>query len=167
MPNTKIARKKIQRRFGIGEWYGKSFVQLTPEERRAYAAMQLIPKVEKLPQACPFQSKPGNVVNCGKPGGICSLRSYERDPATGLVVVDSRGSSLRTTCPNRFEQDEEVYRWIGATLLDNADPAVIGETPFLQRVALMGLSGPESKWQVGGGKAKNRGVVTVCLPLMR
>jgi hypothetical protein len=149
MPKEKAGAKKTRWRYGIGEWYGRSFVQLTPQERRYYASIQAIPKVERAPQPCPFQSKPGNVANCGKPGGICSLRSYEKAPASGLVTVDSRSSSLRTTCPNRFEQDGTIYRWIGETLLADADASPIGETPFLQRVPLMGPVESESKREVG------------------
>lgn len=32
--------RRPQQRFGIGEWYGKSFVTLTPEERRYFAESQ-------------------------------------------------------------------------------------------------------------------------------
>ncbi|MBZ5668339.1 MAG: hypothetical protein LAO04_01235 [Acidobacteriia bacterium] len=149
MPKQKAGTKKTQWRYGIGEWYGRSFVQLTPQERQYYASIQTIPKAERAPQACPFQSKLGNIVNCGKSGGICSLRSYEKAPATGLVTIDSRRSSLRTTCPSRFEQDGTIYRWIGETLLANPDASAIGETPFLQRVPLMGPVECESKREVG------------------
>jgi len=33
---------KPQYRFGIGEWYGRPFVNLTPQERRHFAEIQQI-----------------------------------------------------------------------------------------------------------------------------
>src|SRR5438034_898852 len=125
---------RIQYRFGIGEWYGKSFIHLSAEERRFYASIQLLPKPEKPPQPCPFLSKGGKVVNCGQPGGICSLRSYQKSPETDVVAVDARGSTIRTTCPNRFEEEDAVYRWIGQTILGDEKAVAIGETPFLERM---------------------------------
>jgi hypothetical protein len=34
---------KEQFRFGIGEWYGRSFVHLVPEQRHAYATDPSVP----------------------------------------------------------------------------------------------------------------------------
>ncbi len=89
-----------QFRFGIGEWYGRSFVQLTLEERRFYASIQL--QERKQTQPCPFLSRPDRQVNCWKPGGNCSLRSYERSRTTGLVRINPVGSTFRATCPSRW-----------------------------------------------------------------
>jgi hypothetical protein len=130
---TSGRKRKTQYRFGIGEWYGKSFVKLTAAERRFYASIQGLPDAERPPQLCPFLSKVGKPVNCSKPGGICSLRSYEKPPDGGVVAVDSRASSIRTTCPNRFEEAGTIYRWIGKTLLGDEAAVAVGETPFLER----------------------------------
>jgi Restriction endonuclease NotI len=138
-----------QRRFGIGEWYGRSFVNLTVEERRFFASIQGTPKVERPSQACPFLSRGSKVVNCWKPGGICSLRSYEKSADTDLVTVDTRGSTLRTTCPSRFEQEGIIYSWIGETILSDPNAIAIGETPFLKPVPLMGPASLVSKREVG------------------
>jgi hypothetical protein len=62
------------------------------------------------------------------------LRSYERIAETGMVAVDPRGSTIRTTCPSRFEEGETIYQWIGETLLGDAKAVAVGETPFLERV---------------------------------
>jgi hypothetical protein len=124
-----------RRRFGIGEWYGKSFAQLTSEDRRFYAKIQLLPKAEKPAQPCPFLSDHGRKVNCWKPGGICSLRSYEESVDTKVVSLDSRASTIRTTCPSRFEEGGTIYRWIGETILGDEKAVPVGETPFLERAA--------------------------------
>lgn len=140
-------RTEYQYRFGIGEWYGKPFVMLTPEERRFYASIQT--KEEKPPQPCPFLSSPGLPVNCWKGGGICSLRSYERSKTTGLVRVNPNRSSYRTTCPSRFEEERTVYRWVGEILLGNSQAVPIGEIPFLQRVPRIGDQIPQIAREVG------------------
>ncbi len=127
-------KRNNQFRFGIGEWYGKSFVQLSPEERRHFASIQLLPKKEKPQQPCPFLSKTGKPVNCWKPGGICSLRSYQKSAETEEITVDPRGSSIRTTCPSRFEEENIIYSWIGEVLLNKKNAVPVGETPFLEKM---------------------------------
>jgi hypothetical protein len=134
-PNTQKRTPITRRRFGIGEWYGKSFAQLTNEERHRYASIQLLPKAEKPPQLCPFLSRSGKDVPCWKPGGICSLRSYEQSVETNAVAVDSIGSTIRTTCPSRFEEANTIYAWIGKVILGNGNAIPVGETPFLERTA--------------------------------
>jgi restriction endonuclease NotI len=145
----KAQRPASQYRFGIGEWYGKSFVALTRKERDFYASIQALPKAERPPQSCPFLSRHGNSVSCWKPGGICSLRSYEKSRTTGLVTIDSRRSTLRAICPSRFEQEQTIYGWIGETILSDSKAIAIGETPFLKRVPLMGVGERVSEREVG------------------
>ncbi|SPE27915.1 conserved hypothetical protein [Candidatus Sulfotelmatobacter sp. SbA7] len=144
---TSGKKRKPQFRFGIGEWYGKSFVHLSAEERRFFAQIQALPDAERPPQLCPFLSRVDRPVNCSKPGGICSLRSYEK-PTEGEITVDSRASSIRTTCPNRFEEGGAIYRWIGETILGTEAAVAVGETPFLERVQDI---------QSGGRKARKVG----------
>lgn len=134
MKKTSDMKRGAQYRFGIGEWYGRSFVHLSAAERQFYAGIQALPDAERPPQLCPFLTKGGKSVNCSKAGGICSLRSYEKPPDGGVVAVDSRASSIRTTCPNRFEEADTIYRWIGRTLLGDEAGVAVGETPFLERV---------------------------------
>lgn len=136
-----------QVRFGIGEWYGRSFVSLSPEERRSYAKMQS--QEEKPAQLCPFQSTAERTVDCWKPGGICSLRSYQKSTSTGLVQVNPQGSTLRTTCPSRFEEGKKIYSWIGEFILSDPGAVPIGEVPFLQRVPRIDNASPQLKREVG------------------
>lgn len=140
-------KTRVQYRFGIGEWYGKPFVQLSQTERQFFASIQL--QENKPPVPCPFLSKPGKETSCWKPGGICSLRLYERPTPGGLVQIKSGDSSYRTTCPSRFEQNQTAYRWIGESLLGNADALPTGEIPFLQRVPNLGDETPQAIREVG------------------
>jgi Restriction endonuclease NotI len=141
-------RNDTQYRFGIGEWYGKSFVHLSPEQRKFYASIQYLPKSQRPAQLCPFRSRANNPVNCTKAGGICSLRSYEKSEGVGLVSIDTRGSTLRTTCPNRFEESGTIYQWIGKTILDDENAIALGETPFLESI-LDPLSTQQKRRKVG------------------
>ena len=144
---SKSRTRKITRESASG--MGKSFIGLTGAERRSYASIQLMPKKDRPAQPCPFLSKKNAIVNCWKPGGICSLRSYEKSGDTGIVTIDSRGSSLRATCPSRFEEGNTIYGWIGEALLEDISAVGIGETPFLERVPLMEKEGLLSARSVG------------------
>ncbi len=125
---------KSQFRYGIGEWYGKSFVTLEDHERRSLAQIQKIPRKNRPPQPCPFQSLPGGMIACNKDSGVCSLRMYERAPETGEVrVAPEPKGRLSTTCPNRFEENHTIYGWVGETILGCREPLVIGEIGFLER----------------------------------
>lgn len=126
-----------QYRFGIGEWYGLSFIRMSAAERRRYAELQS--SANPVVPQCPF--KPGP---CWKNGGVCSLRSYQRIKGTGAVSVDDRGSTIRTICPTRFEQSGEIYRWISEVVLENSDAIPIGQVNFLERVPLIGGPGTEA-----------------------
>ncbi|MHB1425233.1 MAG: NotI family restriction endonuclease, partial [Gemmataceae bacterium] len=150
---------KPQHRFGIGEWYGKSFVNLTSQERRHFAEIQQNPQAN-LP-SCRFLSTKEHPRPCWKTGGVCSLRSYEQ--AGKLVHVDPAGGTLRATCPSRFEEDGEVYRWIGEVLLGNSDAVPVGQVPFLERVPTMG--GGEVSEGEGVGRIDNVLIVPGTTPL--
>src|SRR4051812_1670330 len=127
--------RKTQYRFGIGEWYGRSFVTLSSEERAELAA---IPDDAAQKPPCPFLSREGATESCWKKGGVCSLRSYQRTPETGLVQLDQRGSTLRAVCPSRFEQDDLIYRFIAEIVINNPAARPVGQVSFLERVPLIG-----------------------------
>ena len=167
-PKTRSSRArkepKPQFKFGIGEWYGRSFADLTGDERRQYAAIQFLPKDERPKQPCPFLSRPDRSVNCHKEGGICSLRSYERSRITGLVTLDSRRSPLITTCPSRFEQAGTICKWVNEVVLPNQAAFPIGETPFLRRTPKIGETSKAARREVG--RMDNVLVVPDTEPLM-
>ncbi len=41
---------------------------------------------------------------------------------------------LVTTCPNRFLEDEIIFRWVAEVLLETREPLVLGEIGFLDRL---------------------------------
>src|SRR6266446_3419517 len=68
---------------------------------RKVAKIQSV-KGQKPSFACPFQSTATAQVDCNKPGGVCSLRLYEKSPATGEVTAaQGEAGQLRTICPQR------------------------------------------------------------------
>jgi len=138
-----MAKSRPKFRFGIGEWFGKSFVNLTDAKRKKFADAG-----ERRPP-CPFLSNERQTVPCWKIGGVCTLRSYQE--FDGVVGIDESRPSFRVTCPSRFEEDREIYRWICEVLLDDPDAVPIGQVNFLERVALMG-----SETEVGEGEGVGR-----------
>jgi restriction endonuclease NotI len=124
---------RTTKRFGIAEWYGKSFATMSAANRKKFAALQFREN-PKLP-ICPFLSTPDKQVSCWKKGGVCSIRLFER--TDGSVRV-SPSSTIRTLCPSRFEQDRLIYAWIGEVVLGTANAVAIGQINFLERVPLMG-----------------------------
>jgi hypothetical protein len=125
---AKVRAVKDQFRYGIGEWYGHSYVQLTTEQRLSYAQLQALEKKSRPTQPCPFRGG-----NCTKTGGVCSLRLYHRQATTGEVLpaAGDRGT-LRATCPNRFLDGGLIFPWIGDVLLGTKAPQVVAEVGFLE-----------------------------------
>ncbi|WP_321871970.1 NotI family restriction endonuclease [Paraburkholderia tropica] len=128
--------KDITPRFGIGEWYGLNLAQMTPAERQYYAAECLKPKKQRTPQPCPFQARKADAI-CSKNGGVCSLRQYsytahaENGRAVGIPVTGKQGD-LRATCPYRFHEALDVFKWVGEKILDDPNPTLVGEVGFLE-----------------------------------
>ena len=125
------------RRYGIGEWFGRLLTALTADQRQALAqeAGRKAPAVE-----CPFRASchafdpravPGKGTNCTKQGGVCSLREYSRIASGGSIRVAPAGS-LRTTCPHRFLEGGEIFRWVGEIVLGTSTPLVLREIGFLE-----------------------------------
>jgi hypothetical protein len=71
-------------------------------------------------------------VPCTKEGGVCSIRLYEDTPTGAHRVADAVGE-IRTLCPNRFQQNNMVYRWVSEVVLGQKRPSIIGEVGFLER----------------------------------
>jgi hypothetical protein len=127
-------RDKPRIRFGIGEWYGRLFAAVKVGERRELAQVQSLKAEKRPPLLCPFRSRIGYPILCSKEGGICSIRLYQQNAASGQVsVAEGAAGQLVTTCPHRFMQDGTVFRWVGETLLGTPAPLVVGEIGFLER----------------------------------
>jgi len=123
MANPK--QPKVRTRYSIGEWYGRGFETLSPAEIHRQANLEIqINGLTGTP--CPF--KVG--VKCNKKGGVCSLRQYQQ---TGDGPVSGVGPVV-TTCPQRFLEAKTIFRWVGEVLLQTADPIVLGEIGFLDRL---------------------------------
>lgn len=103
------------------------------ETRQELAKIQTLPKLQKPVLICPFQSVPERSVACNKPGGACSFRLYEKSRETGEVTLSAgEAGRLRTFCPNRFEEDSMIYRWVGETILRCEEPVALKEIGFLE-----------------------------------
>lgn len=152
-------------RFGIGEWYGRPFTELSPEERHQFAQIQLQPKDHRPELPCPFLSTPTQTTRCWKEGGVCSLRRYQLSPHMQEAFVASQGGELRTTCPSRFEEDKTIYHWIGEKLLGSPDATPIGQVNFLRRMPLMGSAEFEPSSAEEVGRIDNVLIIPGSLPL--
>ena len=85
--------------YGIGEWYGRSFVRLSGEQRQDFARLELRPKKDRPVQPCPPRSTDTRTEKFTKAGGVCSLRLYRLDSTTGKVTVaPADDGALRTVC---------------------------------------------------------------------
>ena len=115
-------------RYGIGEWYGSLFYNLSHSQRREYAQAALGRKANV---PCPFRQ---GTALCNKAGGVCSLRMYQLAPDTNKVsVATGDAGRLAATCPCRFEENGLVFGWVGERILGHAQPVVVGEVGFLER----------------------------------
>lgn len=147
-------RKKTRRsadltpRFGIGEWYGYNVAQISSAQRQHLAAEALSSKAQRTPLICPFLQARRPGAECTKNGGVCSLRLYafashpETGRATGVPVEGMQGG-LRATCPYRFHEGLEVFRWVGETILNDPTPQLVGEVGFLEAASTTDSEGGE------------------------
>jgi hypothetical protein len=132
---------KEQYRFGIGEWYGGSFIHLTPQKRRYFAHIQHIKKKLRPSQACPPRLAENPQAQCTKDGGICSLRLYKLSHQSVNIVSGDLGG-LVTTCPYRFNEEMKVFHWVGETILGHSQPIIVNEIGFLERPKELAGNGP-------------------------
>ncbi len=118
-------------RFGIGEWFGRSFVHMSHGDRIAIAKGLDSPKNEQPRRPCPFLPSG----DCNKAGGVCSIRLYEQ-LCPGEPAVTHRGEKgmLRAVCPQRFWEANTIFEFVGSTILNNRDPIIVKEVGFLQKV---------------------------------
>jgi hypothetical protein len=133
-------QNKEQFRFGIGEWYGKSFIHLTIEERRFFALLQHQKKKDRQSQPCPPRLAENPDAVCTKAGGVCSIRVYKLSDNEVTIHVSNLGK-LVTTCPYRFNEGEIIFHWVGKTILDCPDSTIVNEVGFLANdKEIMGVS---------------------------
>ncbi len=112
-------------RWGIGEWLGESFFDMKKEARLARARWSTD---DYKARTCPFRLDRGY---CNKPWGVCSLRPYEDDGGLARLPASAE-DQLRIVCPNRFEENGEIIRWIGREILGTPTPRIAREVGFLK-----------------------------------
>jgi hypothetical protein len=152
--------KDLTPRFGIGEWFGKVLTQMDPAERRYYAYEVLKEKKLRDTQPCPFQTRKLDA-KCTKEGGVCSLRlyAYKADEKTGRaagVPVAGPQGDLRATCPYRFHEALDVFRWVGETILGDGNPKLVGEVGFLEVSATTNTKGGDDVGRIDMVLVSNR-----------
>ena len=123
MAQTKTPRKRS--RYSIGEWYGIGLETLSPAERLRRATVEH-ERDALTGTPCPFQVE----ATCNKKGGVCSLRLYDQ---IGEGSVTGTGPII-TTCPLRFLESNTIFRWIGEKILQTAEPIVLSQIGFLDRL---------------------------------
>lgn len=107
-------------RYGIGEWYGRDLLDLTPELRKSFASAAL----ERHEKPCPFAAG-----KCTKRGGVCSIRAYEQDDDGR--IGGSVGSPI-IVCPKRFGAPNLLVSWLAEIVgFDDAERRVATEVPFM------------------------------------
>lgn len=86
--------------------------------------------VKQADMPCPFRQEADPDARCNKKGGVCTLRPYTR-------VIDNKVTAeppFVTMCPNRFWQNNEIFRWVGQEVIGTSKPTLIREVDFLERL---------------------------------
>lgn len=107
--------------YGIGEWFGENFLSMAPQRRQELAAAAL--DQHEVPR-CPFRGKDSK---CNKKGGVCSIQRYE---VSNQRISFQVGDPV-IVCPNRFEQDNLLPRWLG-DIAGFDDVYLAHEVPFMR-----------------------------------
>lgn len=121
------SQKKVAPKYGIGEWFGKVVADISRDQREQLLELSRT-DVEERQTVCPFVQEAFPKSTCFKQSGVCSIRLYEQ---SDLAVTQS--GNFVSLCPARFWQDNEVFRWVGQTILGTSTPLVISEVAFLAR----------------------------------
>lgn len=114
-------------RYGINEWYGQVFTNLSGEDR-SRLARKALDGGEK--PACSFQiGRPP----CSKKHGVCSIIRYTSNEAGR---IERKTGEPVIVCPNRFDQEQLLLRWLVDIVGFSLDKAMVArEVPFLRSTA--------------------------------
>lgn len=111
-------------RYGIAEWYGQPFIDLSPARRSEFASLALGDTRSQPP--CPFQE---GQPPCSKSGGVCSIQRYADDDGR----IGSPDGPPVSTCPRRFEEAQLLVHWLAEIAgFDGGEAMVAREVPFMQ-----------------------------------
>ena len=118
-------------RYGIAEWFGEPFQDLSPSTRKdlvaiASATPEGVAGQQVFSRPCPFQDGE----NCHKRGGVCSIRLYKEGAAGRLGAP---GGEPVITCPKRFEEGQLLVRWLAEIIGFRPEEAMVArEVPFMK-----------------------------------
>lgn len=148
-------------RYGIAEWFGNDITTMTPSERQHYgqlaATQDATGDISNAP-ICPFLDTLVPGAKCNKASGVCSIRRYVPGPDGSGEPAPS--DKVVTVCPSRFLQPldngKTLFVWIAEKMLDNDNPTVVKETPFLRKVYDLGADGTAPLDDEGEGKKAGR-----------
>lgn len=111
-------------RYGIAEWYGQPFTDLSPARRSGFASLALGDTRSQPP--CPFQEgRPP----CSRSGGVCSIQRYADDDGR----IGRPDGPPVSTCPRRFEDAQLLVHWLAEIAgFDGGEAMVAREVPFMR-----------------------------------
>ena len=114
-------------RYGINEWYGHVFTNLSSQDR-SLSARRALDRDEQ--PACPFQV---GYPPCSKKHGVCSIVRYTNNQAGR---INSKIGEPVIVCPHRFDQDQLLVKWLVEIVGFTIDKAKVAhEVPFLRSTA--------------------------------
>lgn len=122
-----MSQQKTASKYSVSEWYGVGIEKLAPGERIQLARTELEAK-ELTGKPCPFKKSS----TCNKRFGFCSIRKYHQAESGGVV---SFSGPVVTTCPRRFLEADRIFAWVGEELLGTAEPLVLNQIGFLNRLS--------------------------------
>ncbi len=111
-------------RYGIGEWYGHSFVRLSVLERRQLAGVAL---GSGFAPSCPFRD---GGPPCRKRGGVCAFQRYEEGQEGRLGEAQGEPAIL---CPERFAEGHVLVDWLAEIVgIPASEVKLAREVPFMR-----------------------------------
>lgn len=111
-------------RYGIAEWYGQPYIDLSPARRSGFASLALGDTRSQPP--CPFQD---GQPPCSRSGGVCSIQRY----AAADGRIGSPDGPPVSTCPRRFEESQLLVHWLAEIAgFDGSEAMVAREVPFMR-----------------------------------
>jgi len=123
--------KKTSARFGIGEWYGFQFKNLSADKRFQFAQIARKRSTKDAP-SCPFVGDGTSA--CTKRGGVCSLKLYHRQEDGSALPDGTTDGKLRIMCPKRFEQAGMVFAEVCKYMLNTDSFETSPQVRFLRRL---------------------------------
>lgn len=116
--------------FGINEWFGRTFADLSPVERlelETYSHRSVKSNIWLTQPSWPKCLPRGGVTPCTKLGGVCSMIRHLESPSGAYVTQPPPV----TVCPHRFEEPGSIEVVVAEYMLGCTDPVRIKEIPFL------------------------------------